>query len=226
MSCFRLTPLFLALIAAGCHQSSDNNNDRPAALHQEARTRPRVAIVPVIDHSVNGCRWNLSDEFTSQICDELYQKDNMRIVNPNKSKALLKTVKTEANPFTTQLDWVKKVFKDDEFVVFLELVEHQEVYRQDRKTSKSLQECSADLNMAMRIRVVDLRGEQPQVVLQELMHHTHFIPKQYTEKNYFHPSWNYDSFALSPTGLAHEQFVKDISSQINAYIVLSVNELH
>jgi hypothetical protein len=225
MAYFRFAPVCLALLAAGCHQSSTHSDERPAVMQQEARTRPRVAIVPVIDHSVNGCRWNLSEEFTSQICDELYQKDNMRMVNPNKAKALLRNAKVDSSPFEVNVDWVKKVFKDDEFVVFMELVEHQEIYRQEQGKLKPVKDCSADLNMSMRVRVLDLREEKPQVVLQELVHHTHFIPKQYTEKNYFHASWNYDSFALSPTGLAHEEFIRDIASQINAYIVLSVNEL-
>ena len=119
---------------------------------------------------------------------------------------------------------MKKSFQGDQFVVFLELVEHEEVYKQDRKKTADISECSADLNMSMRVRVFDLRGTEPKIVLQEMVHDSHFIPRQFTQTNFYQVPWGHESFSISPIGLAHAEFTKEIASRLEDYIVMSAKE--
>ena len=183
--------------------------------------KPIVSIVPVIDNTKSDYDWSLSDELSSTIYYRLAQQDNFFIVDAPQVRAKTKKLKEGENPFGPDISWVKKAFQGDDFVVFLELVEHEEVYKQDRKKTADPQECSADLNMSMRVRVFDLRGTEPKTVLQELVHDSHFIPRQFTQANFYQVPWGHASFSISPIGLAHAEFTKEIASRLEDYILMS-----
>lgn len=219
MSRFILSASLLALIAGGCN--SNGSNDTQAFNQTATQEKPIVSIVPVIDNTKSGYDWNLSDELSSTIYNRLAQQDNFFIVGAPQVRAKIKKLKEGENPFGPDISWVKKAFQGDDFVVFLELVEHEEVYKQDRKKTADPQECSADLNMSMRVRVFDLRGTEPRTVLQELIHDSHFIPRQFTQANFYQVHWGHESFSISPIGLAHAEFTKEITSRLEDYILMS-----
>jgi hypothetical protein len=73
----------------------------------------------------------------------------------------------------------------------------------------------------MRVVVVDNRGQQPEVILQEIVHDSHFIPRQFNQYNFHQVSWGNEEFTISPLGMAHTQFLKEISSRIEDYILLA-----
>lgn len=76
----------------------------------------------------------------------------------------------------------------------------------------------------MRVRVFDLRGKEPKIVLQELIHDSHFIPRQFTQANFYQVPWGHESFSISPIGLAHAEFTKEISSRLEDYILMATKE--
>ena len=80
---------------------------------------------------------------------------------------------------------------------------------------------SANLNMSLRVRMLDLRGPQPSIVLQEIVHDSHHIPKQFTRANFHQVEWGKGSFNISPLGLAHAQLTKEIASRIEDYALLA-----
>jgi hypothetical protein len=222
MSRFILSVSLLALIAGGC---DDNNQNNPQAYNQTATEgKPVVSIVPVVDNTKNDYDWNLSDELSSSLYYRLAQRDKVFVVDAPHVRAKTKKLKEGENPFGPDISWIKKAFQGDQFVVFLELVEHEEVYKQDRKKTADVSECSADLNMSMRVRIFDLRGAEPKVVLQEIVHDTHFIPRQFTQANFYQVPWGHESFGISPIGLAHAEFTKEIASRLEDYIVLSAKK--
>ena len=213
--------LTLALTATSCR----DQNQETSALHESgAPLKPVVTIVPVIDSTKNDLPWSLSDELTNAIDYRLATNNNVYLIEQSKTRAALKKVKEAYSPFGMDTSWIKKAFNNEEFVVFLELIDHEEVFRQDKKNPVDPQHCSADLNMSMRVRVFDLRGEQPQVVLQELIHNTHFVPRQFTQVNFYQASWGEDTFSISPMGLAHTEFTKEIAKRIEDYILIASHE--
>jgi hypothetical protein len=220
MSYFRHSALFLALIAAcGC---SDDYSNTQAYYEQKAPLKPIVAVVPVIDGTHSTCTWDLSSELSSELTQRLVQRNRFFLVDPHQVKEKTKKFSAAQNPFGTDIAWVKRAFSGDEFVVFMELVEHQEVLQMDRKKPCDPQTCSADFNMTMRVRVFDLRGSEAKVVLQEIVHDSHFIPRPFTERNFLQVPWGHESFSISPVGLAHEEFTKQLASRIEDYIYLSM----
>lgn len=190
---------------------------------QTASLKPIVAIVPVIDHTEDA-DWNLSDEFTYCINHQLAQKNHLFLVDLDKTRAITQQFILTQNPFGQDISWLKKTFSSQEFVVFLELVEHNEVARQDNKKLVDSAKCSAELLMTMRIRVFDLRKDEPKVVLQELVHASHFIPRPFTRSNFQQEKWGHEMFTISPMGLAHSQFVKHICNRLEDYILLAAHD--
>lgn len=219
MSRFITCVSLLALLAGGCDDHNNQNNTQ-AYSQPAAKGKPTVSIVPIIDNTKSDYEWNLSDELSSTIYYRLAEQDSFTIVDAPHVRAKTKKLKGE-NPFGPDVSWVKKAFQGDQFVVFLELVEHEEVTKQDRKKTADPKDYNADLNMSMRVRVFDLRGNEPKIVLQELVHDTHFIPRQFTQANFYQVPWGHESFSISPIGLAHAEFTKEISSRVEDYILMA-----
>ncbi|HEV3269515.1 MAG TPA: CT253 family lipoprotein [Candidatus Rhabdochlamydia sp.] len=207
--------LFLALVlVTGC-----NLNLIPQEDHKQqtqATLKPVVAIAPVIDSTEEDSAWSLSDEFTYCISHQLAQKNHLSLIDLDKTRMI-----TSQNPFRQDISWLKKVFSHHGFVVFLELVEHNEMARQDDKKIIDFKKCSAELLMTMRVRVFDLRGDEPKIVLQELVHESHFIPRPFTRSNFQQEKWSHEMFTISPMGLAHSQFIKHICNRLEDYILLA-----
>lgn len=221
MSRFLLSISALALIAGGCE---DNNHSNTAYNQSSTQSRPIVSIVPVIDNTKTDYDWSLSDEFSCALYTRLAQQGYIAINDSARVREKTRKLSEKNNPFAADISWVKNAFPGDEFVVFLELIEHEEVFDQNHRKPAAQRDCNAELNMTMRVRVLDLREQEPKVILQELVHNTHFVPRQFTSENFYQVSWEDESYSISPVGLAHAKFSKEIASRIENYILTSVNE--
>ncbi|MGC1877808.1 MAG: CT253 family lipoprotein [Rhabdochlamydiaceae bacterium] len=218
MSRFILSISLLALIVGGC------NDDQQACTQSQGAQKPVVSIVPIIDNTKNDYEWNLSDELSCSIYTRIAQKDHVTVNKASTVRHKIKQIAEGQNPFGPDVSWMKKVFQGDQFAVFLELVEHEEVFNQDLKKRSEPQYCSSDLNMTMRVRVLDLRGDEPKIVLQELIHDSHYIPRPFTQANFFQVTWGDECFNISPLGLAHSDFTKEIASRIDDYISMAAKQ--
>lgn len=211
----------LALLLGSCQENMTQNNT--ASHRSVSEQKPIVALVPLMDNTKHGLSWDISEELTSSIHHRLLQKDKLYLVDKDKVLSATKKLKESDNPFLNDLSWMKNSFASNEFVVFLELIEHNEVpVYSSRQAAPG--EVDADLQMSVRVRVVDLRGEQPKIVLQELIHESHRIPKQFTKDNFHQVPWDDDSFSISPIGLAHDALSKEIAVRVQDYILLSTRK--
>ena len=114
----------LAALSAGC-QNQDSDS-RQAFYHEKIVSKPVVALAPIIDNSTSELPWNLSDELTETIHERLQQKEKLHLIENNKIRHLTEKL-SQNSPFANDLTWVKNTFKHDEFVIFIELIEHNEV---------------------------------------------------------------------------------------------------
>ncbi len=207
----------VSVLLASCQNDSTNSY----STSQNASFRPTVAIAPVIDHSESGLGWDLSDEITYSVSTRLIQKSKLNVTDPQKTRTQIKKNRSLISPFGADLSWVKKTFPNDDFVVFMELIEHREQLRESGNPNKAPEALSADLNLALRLRIVDIRKEQPRVVLQEIIQDSHFIPRQFTRYNFQQAPWQSEEFGITPIGIAHSLLIKELSSRIDDYISLS-----
>lgn len=212
--CIALFPSLL-LLAAGCKQL----NDEQSLFYNDGRSKPVVALVPVIDSSGHDLSWSLSDEFTYTIQDRLLQREMLFLFDNQKIQTVTKTLKEANNPFGTDLNWIKSAFSKQEFVVFMELIEHREAAANHNLIVFS--ESPVELNMSMRLRIFDLRGPIPKIVLQELIHESEYLSMGFTHNNFFQVPWGRESFNITPLGLAHGKLAKEVASRIEDYILIA-----
>jgi len=201
--------ILIGLAAVSCNR---NNNDQVSRFHEDGRIKPSVAIASMLDTTSFDASWSLSEELTQGVMD-LIAKNGKIFVHSQEESPF-----TE-NPFGSDLSWMKREFDSEEFVVFLELVEHE--FTPVKTKGVTLQEASSNLNMAVRMRVIDLRPATPKIVLQEMVRDSYFVPKTLIPTDYSVDSWGTEGFRKTPMGIAHAQLMKDIANRVNDYIVLA-----
>ena len=208
----------ICITSFGCIK---NVNEQATRYHDDGRSKPIVALVPVFDRSDAEVSWSLSEEFTDHLRQRLLKRSNFYINTPEEINAEIGILNESNDPFMRDFSWIAQAFGKEEFVVFTELVEHHIHPKPSNNHFLDKLTPSCELSMVMRIRIFDLRGETPEIVLQELINQTHLIPKpsDLTEQN---PDfWKKMTFIVTPLGLAHTQFSKEVAKRIEDYILLS-----
>ncbi len=203
----------LGLFAVSCSRHTDETS----RFHEDGRAKPVIAIASAIDTTSFECAWSLSEEITSMVTSQISQSGKI-FVHSNVEFPFVE------NPFGADLSWVKREFQNEEFVVFLELVEHENtpaVKGKRESATYSPQEVSTNLNMSIRFRVLDIRGSTPKIVLQEQIRDSYYIPKTLIPTDYNAVVWGSDEYKKSPMGIAHAQFVQEISARVMDYVLLA-----
>ena len=201
--------ILIALAAVSCNRSQ---NDQMSRFHEDGRSKPSVAIASMLDTTSFDAPWSLSEELTQGVMGRIAETGQIYVHSQQESPF------TE-NPFGADLSWMKREFQGEEFVAFLELVEHE--FAPVTTKGTPLQEASSNLNMGIRLRVVDLRPSAPRIVLQEMIHDSYFVPKTLIPTDYSVEVWGTEGFRKSPIGIAHAQLVQEIATRITDYILLA-----
>jgi hypothetical protein len=205
----------ISLILGGCYQ---NGNQSSVFSEARASNRPIVSFVPVIDNSKSDLNWNVSQELSKAVRERLTQKNQVYMVGEEPVAALAEKALSTHDPFDIDISWVRKSFPQNEFVVFLELMEHKEV----PVMAKETQDSPAELSMSVRVLVVDVRQKTPKVVLQEIVEQSHHIPRQFTQTSQASQTyWGDEAFDVSPLGIAHDQLCKELATRIEDYILIA-----
>ena len=116
--------LAISLILGGCNKQG---NDSTALLEAKASNRPIVSVVPVLDHSRNDLNWNVSQELSQTIRERLVQRNLLYMIGEEPVTAMAQKAFSAHDPFDVDTSWVRKAFPQNEFVVFMELMEHNEI---------------------------------------------------------------------------------------------------
>ncbi|MCB1071769.1 MAG: hypothetical protein H7A41_04100 [Chlamydiales bacterium] len=215
----RLGILLALFTLLGC--SSKGNYEHATRFHDDGRAKPIVAFVPVFDRSESKLGWSLSEEFTDSLKNRLMKRNNFYVSTPSDINAAIADLSAENNPFAADVSWVKEAFENHEYVVFTELVEHDIHPKELKGNFLDKITPSSELSMTIRIRVFDLRGRTPEVILQEFVHQNHIIPKPANLNEPNPERWKKITYSVSPMGLAHAQLSKEVVKRIEDYILLS-----
>ena len=201
--------LMLTVIAAGCcGRCKDTTTTR---YHEDGRAKPVAALPVMIDTTSFDVPWSISEELTSTIV-QIIGKGGKIFIQSQEDFAIA------SNPFTGDLSWMKREFQNQEFAVFLELVEHEWA---PSSRSPSDQEVSNNLTMGVRVRVIDLRGAQPKIVLQEMVRDSYYVPKTLLPIDYEAITWGTEDYKQTPMGIAHLRIAQEIAGRVSEYILLA-----
>jgi hypothetical protein len=201
----------LILLASVLLGACSSNETQISRFHDDGRAKPVVAVAQLIDTTSIDMPWSLSEELTTSIVKKLSQTGAIFV-------KIKEDLAYSENPFGQDLSWVKREFPEEEFAVFLELVRHEAV---PAVKGKPKTDVSHNLEMAVRARVIDLRGHEPRIVLQEMVKDAYFIPKTLIPTDYSRAVWGTDEFRKSPMGIAHAGLVQEISLRLSDYILLA-----
>jgi hypothetical protein len=170
--------------------------------------KPHVALIPMKDHSQAEIPWNLSHEFTREIRQQFMENGELFLLCEEDIEADMAVIGS--------VDWSSpnltftKHFRGTDFVVILELVEHR----------VSVCDKSAfllphfDLVMKMRIRAIDIRKDDPVIVLQEMICRKY--PVQLSEgRNFNAVSGDYSE---TPYGIAHRRLINEIVARLESVL--------
>jgi hypothetical protein len=225
-----LVVLSLALLATSCN--SNRYEKQAVRFHDDGRAKATVILTSVYDHQNIQLPWNLAEDLTTMIKSRLIHKSNLFIVNPPVPKTETLEEHTLATPIINEHhdenktlnvhpENLKVKFSDGEFVVFMELAEHKVYPKQESDSFLEKITPSYALDLAMRIRIYDLRGTAPKIVLQELVQERHLLPKQFAKLDFDSAFWGRKTYSISPIGLAHMHFAKEIARRIDSYLILA-----
>lgn len=207
----------IALIGCG----PQNTGELSTRLQEDEQPSPIVAVIPVFDRSGANMGWSLSEEFTDHLRDRLHRQNTFCLTSSSAIRSMISQLNETHQPFSQDIDWIKTSFKDQEFVVFSELVEHNIHDKPQTGAFMDKFSHSCELSATIRIRIFDIRGSEPIIVLQELIHQTHLVPRLSTMPTLDRNCWKNLSFHVSPIGLAHTQLVKEVEGRITEYISLA-----
>ncbi len=206
------------LLFAGCK----NDNSSTALIEKPVTTRPIVAVTAVTDRSRHELSWNVSQELTSAIRGRLAQHGSLYLLSEDQVYALThkaQKIDSSRDPFGMDTAWVKKGYPDNEFAAFFELIDHRELSLGGPTSAQ--EESPAELTLSMRVRVFDLRGQAPKIVLEEVVQQSHHIPKQFTLSQSNQVPWGDEMFEISPLGIAHQKLCQELASRVEDYILES-----
>ena len=189
-----------------CNNSTTNNN--VSRFYDDGRTRPVVAISTVIDSTSYDIPWSLSEELTHLIKKQLSSNSNLFL---SSTEEMDSTLTNSDDPFDIDVTWMKDRFEQNEFLVFLELINHTE----------ETKDAITNLDMGLRLRIIDVRGKNPKVILQETVNDNYYIAKGTIKEDYQNTIWGSAEYANSRMGMAHNQLANEVASRITDYIALS-----
>ena len=212
----RFYPLLaIIFLFASC---TNDYSEEFTKYYEDGRAKPNVVIAPIMDTSSNtDLPWSLSEEFLQKILSKVAVRSTLYV---NKDEEINQIPSSE-NPFGSDISWVKEEYAPHEFVVFLEIAQHEIVKQKPHKASSP-----SNLQMAVRIRIIDIRGAAPKVVLQELVKDSYYINKNVLHTDYNEVIWGSDRYRRTPMHSAHERIIKEITARLNDYILLANSRFH
>ena len=195
-----------ALLLMAC--SSTKTNQNVSKYYDDGRSRPVVGISSVIDSTSYELPWSLSEEFTTLVRNNLSKNTKLFLSSVDDVDVALSSTD---NPFGKDISWMGSRFDDNEFIVFLELIKHDDIAKSNAK----------DLDMSIRVRIIDVRSKNPKIVLQEVLKDTYNIEKGSYVSDYRKNYWGSQEYDNSRMALAHKQLANQVAQRISEYISLS-----
>lgn len=192
--------------------------------HDNGKLKSTVIVAPVQDLAAHPLPWDLSQELTEGIREHLVRTGEFLVAPVDVVQSISEEVGT-IDVASRDLSYTDR-FRPSDFVVLMEVIDHQEV-PYTRGKFKPLYpvkgEVSTVLMITARLKVVDLRSEEPKVVLQEIVHSNHQVQtgKAIEFMDYANTGWGTNLYRSTPVGMAHARLERDVAVQATDYILFS-----
>lgn len=214
-----LLPL-LAFVATSCYDRS-NPSETVTRHFDDGRAKPMVALVPVNDKTGHDLPWNLSEELSYSMFNSVTRNANFWISSFPQNMKYAKTLPKKLDLFSENISWAKNSYPEHEFVIACELLQHDIHMKPETGSFFDRFSPSCELDLTMRVRVIDVRAEKPEIILEEVVTQTHAIPDQSPLMDPDSGKWKQKTYAVSPLGYAHTQLASEVVRRAEEYIFLA-----
>lgn len=211
--------IFWALLTiTGCQLNIPNINFR---YYDDGREKPIVTLIPMFNRMDLPFSWDISTELTEQLRSDIQKKGTLFLSSEEASHSITNSLTDEEQPFSKDCSWIKNFFQKEQFIVFLELIEH-EISPQSTKIPFS-QEIKSTylLKMLVRARIIDLRSPKPSIILQEFIRYSHKIPTNSLQVDYEKNCFGTPNYSATPIAVGHRGLCKEIAKRLEDYILLA-----
>ncbi len=214
--------LFFVVLGVALTSTSCVRSYRDTSLYQSTgQIKPIVSVMPVINTTgQQGPDWDYAREFTDEIRKRVFDSSRLYLLREGGSMALAREFSTP-NPMEIPSDIKSRLGAASaaEYVVVTEFLDQKEIPYETASSRATQEEAGAVLSVALRVRVIDLRGDTPKVVLQEIIDQEHMVAKPYLKTDYTKASWGTDAYASTPLGMAHSKVVRELVAHVESYII-------
>lgn len=217
----RLSIVFVATIAtlfSGCA-----NHYRDTALYSSSgRAKPLIAVLPVIDSTdKKPYNWDLSQEFTTEIRKHVADSSRLYLLNVGGATSISAALNT---PHVDEIpDTLLDALAPAEFVLVSEVIDERitPVGLKNANASRPhLADTGTKISLAIRLRVIDLRGKEPKIALQEVIYEDHDVSKAYSTGDHNKCPWGDVKYGLTPIGMAHSKAIRKLVAHVEGYVGL------
>jgi hypothetical protein len=167
-------------------------------------------------------QWDISHEITNEVVDSMLDRSTLNITPLAHYRGAIDQI-AGADLFGKDLSFANH-FASNDFLVLMELVKHDTVpYNKEHFphiTSRRSSECHSVLELGVRLRVLDLRSEEPRIVLQEFVECDQLITKRAAQIDYSLLDCESKSYHDTPLALAHQVLAQEIAEKVE-YATLS-----
>lgn len=205
----RITYIFVALM---CVMAVGYSSD--STLYQRnGHSKPIIAVMPVIDHSeTKGLNWELSHEFTTEILSRIFDSHKLYLLREESSFELAVRLNT-VNPMHLPMKLPER-YGSAEYVLVTEVIEHCCTPELGCITQEKIGSAS----LALRVRVIHMRHDHPEVILQEIVSHDQAIARPYLMCDYKKNAWGTKAFEHTPLGQMHRKAISEVVARVENYV--------
>lgn len=210
----------LGLLIIGLSSCQEITTDSSVHVHLDGRSKPKVLVLDIIDHSQSSLPWDLSLELSEKIKDNLknfgtiYLKDSLALHENVDSHELAKQIQKKPS-------FDSHIVLDCEFIVAIEVIEHVLTPIPEKKNPSHPQAQSQSFSCKTRVKVFDVRHETAQLILSEIVSHEGFVPWQLSTINYKKTHYLTKQYKITPIGLGHKTLSQTIAKKIEDYVLLA-----
>lgn len=167
--------------------------------------KDKIAFVKMIDASFAQHKWDICEELSSYIQNDIARKNTLYVVPYNNQVSL----SSQKNPFSEDLLWLNEHFSHLNYVVFTELLKYH--------TDDLLQGIKPNLTIALRVRMFAKTDNGFKPILQEIITEKYVVPTLFSPANNLQPCYPTQGYDMSPIGITHHNFAKLVAKRIRDY---------
>jgi hypothetical protein len=205
------------LSLVGCEKKQEQDQ---ILMHEDGRSKPKVALFNIYDHSLSSLPWDLSLEFTHDMTEKLKALGTLFVLNQDDLNWNTEVDFEKVKPYRDG-HFLKDAKPNADFVVCIEMIEHMLVPLAQKQNVAHPNAQTHELIVKARLKVYDIRSIEPKVILSEILSETSTVPWQLATVDYRKNHYKTNHYKITPVGLTHKKLMQTMTKRLQDYILLS-----